>query len=131
MNNQEVLNKFGQTLMREVRDRSIRELDRVMTGATPQTRAEMTARLSSLNPEQISAVQDFMVMAVDRVLFCTLDMLEQHETYGSPLPEWMDGTEMKLLVCGEDVVQLSDGLAGELFGDGWIQKFSQQPEPER
>ncbi|EFS6814276.1 hypothetical protein JR617_000290 [Listeria monocytogenes] len=53
-------------------------------------------------------------MIVDNTLFNILTMFEQSED------------KLTLLANHENIIEASDGLAGELFTeDGWISKFSQ------
>lgn len=67
-----------------------------------------------MNEEDKEFINHLGVMIVDNTLFNILTMFEQSED------------KLTLLANHENIIEASDGLAGELFTeDGWISKFSQ------
>ncbi|RKZ38974.1 MAG: hypothetical protein DRR00_33750 [Candidatus Parabeggiatoa sp. nov. 3] len=124
MTKDEVLEKFGQILMSEVRDEAIEKYEMIAAGTLKSTPAmELNKKLSSFSDEQLSIVRQLVASSIDDVIYHFLWMLEQHE-------EDIDMT------CSEDaestkenVINISDGLSGELYTeDGWIAKFSNYKE---
>jgi hypothetical protein len=101
---------FGQQLISEVRDRSIRQWDRIVDGTLKSLVAQQihsTANLQTLS--------DVAPKVVDTVLHNLLILLEQLEENG----------EIRLADVGDESLG-AEGLAGELYEqNGWITKFSE------
>jgi len=123
---QQILDAFGDNLIREVRDQTCKFLQAVIAGKVRGDRSqELYHKYTTLTPENAAVVHEFLVEAVDDCLHAFLQFLEAHEIgvivrddNGKPV----------------DIRDLSDGLSGELYSDdGWINKFSQfgdQIQPE-
>jgi hypothetical protein len=113
-----VLNNFGEILMTQVRDRAIARYRMIANGSVkaPSLKA-LSHRLTSLTDEELSSVEDVIIETVDSVIFNLLNTLEEED-------------KLQLLYQDKEnilhnIVDLSDGLAGELFTeDGWIYQFS-------
>jgi hypothetical protein len=120
MTKDELLEKFGQILMSEVRDKAIEKYEMIATGALKSIPAmELNKKLSSFSDEQLSIVRQVVASSIDDVIYNFLWMLEQHEDdIDLTCSEDEDSTK-------ENVRNISDGLSGELYTeDGWIEKFS-------
>lgn len=113
MSDKEVLNGFGKELISSTRDRSIEKFDRIASGALKSQRDfELHSLVQQFDENQKKAIRTLVVEVVDNTLFNFLVMIEQSE-------------EMRLLVSGRSLNEISDGLSGELLTeDGWIEQFS-------
>lgn len=73
--------------------------------------------LATLDPKQHKAVRQCVVEVADSAMHDFLFALRQRADFEG---------DIQLLVDGQDVVGLSDGIHGEAFGpDGWQARFSQ------
>lgn len=109
------LNEFGKVLIKEVRDRTIRLFDKkvqgVMRGEDSQRLFE---RVNKLSEEQQLLINEIIPQIVDLSLHNMLCVFEEHD-------------EFQIVIDGENIADISDGLSGELYtSDGWIEKFSEQ-----
>ena len=67
-----------------------------------------------MNDEQKSLISDIIPQIVDLSIHNMLCLFEEHD-------------EFQIIVDGENIADISDGLSGELYtSDGWIEKFSEQ-----
>lgn len=108
---------FGEFLMTKLRDEAIDFFDGLATGGvkSPRTAALRTA-LASMTPEQRDVTRRAVVAAVDHGLHAFLFALDEG---GTPT------AEVVVTVDGQNVVDQSDGVYGELFGDqGWFARHS-------
>ena len=113
MNN--VLTDFGKIFIRDVRDRSIEDIDNLVSG---QFKTQKSRNLSntfySLNSSAQSFLNEMIPIIIDYTLNNMLELFEQNE-------------DIQLIMKNQNITSTSDGLAGELYTeDGWIQKFSNQ-----
>ena len=116
----EALIRFGCVLMQKVRDEAIEEWDKILDGRMGGHRASLVReRLHALTPEQRVVTSWVIPQVVDTTLHHLLWTLEQSREL-----------ELKVRILeelSENLREVSDGLAGELYGSrGWIAKFSQQ-----
>ena len=113
MNN--VLNDFGKIFIRDVRDRTIEDIDSLISGKyKTQKSINLSNIFSSLDSSSKSFFNEIIPIIVDYCLNNMLEMFEQNE-------------DIELIMKNQDLTSISDGLAGELYTeDGWIQKFSNQ-----
>lgn len=109
------LNEFGKTFIEDVRDRTIYDVDSLISGLYRSEDAlKVSKSFSFLDSTGKKFVETFIPMVVDYCLNNILEMFEQHE-------------EIELRIAGQNLNQISDGLAGELYSeDGWIKKYSKQ-----
>ncbi len=124
MTNDEILEKFGQVLISEVRDETIDKFQMIASGSMKSVPAlELHRKLNTFSEDQLSVIRQVVVSSIDDVVHNFLWMLEQHE-------------DDIVLSCGEDksskkenVMELSDGISGEIYtDDGWIAKYSNYKE---
>ena len=102
MSRSKVLDDFGKKFIEYVRDKPISQID--------------TAFLSEEGREKIYAITPFIV---DTVIAHALDFF-QDDRRGQIVVKTEDQSEV-------NISEVSDGLAGELYGDdGWVKKYSQQ-----
>jgi len=113
------VDKFGKLVVTQLRDRAIDFFDMAAKGKwkSPGIQSLQT-QLAKLSPNEIALIRRCVVEAVDHGMHDMLfALVEAHD----------DGIEV--IVDGENVVELSDGLHGEQFSDnGWIAKFGKHPE---
>ena len=106
--------KIGQILMSEVRDATIDTLLRSKNGEMTSSRAQLIG--SYLRNEIVSSNYDeieALALITDNVIFQLLVALEANSE------------ELEINFGGEAIDDISDGLAGELWGEhGWIASYS-------
>lgn len=109
------LEEFGKIFIKEVRDRTIDVFDRKTQGLMKSKESQLLfERVNKLNDEQKSLISDIIPQIVDLSIHNMLCLFEEHD-------------EFQIIVGGENIADISDGLAGELYtSDGWIEKFSEQ-----
>lgn len=107
------IDEFGSSLISDVRDRTLKTLKKMFSGKmNSSTAKKIQSLLEGLDATQLENVEQILSYAVDESLFNMLNLIESDPN-------------IKLLYSDEDLTELSDGLAGELFADdGWISKFS-------
>lgn len=117
MNDKDILNEFGVTLMASVRDRSISKLEQAQSGTLKGTSGKILSdSFTQFNNEQQKIIKKIIIEFIDNTIFNTLSMFEEEDN-------------KKILVHGVDINEISDGLCGELFTeDGWISQFSKYNE---
>jgi len=104
--------------MHEVRDRSVRSLQKVLDGSARSRRSVDLRRALVEGGRDERVLERLVLESVDVTLANVLTLLDQY-----------DG-ELTLLVHGHDAARESDGLAGELYGDrGWMTSYSAFGEP--
>jgi len=111
--------QFGEFIVQNLRDRMFDDLEQLLSGSSKAPAVQkLQAQLSGFTSEQKQVlrdlVEDLTTTGMHDLLFAISD----------------SGGAVKVLVGGQDVAQLSDGLHGEIFGDdGWIVRFSKYPSP--
>lgn len=119
MSDKKLLDSFGQEFISSIRDQSIFEFEAILNGRMKsKSSIELSNEIKAFDENQINVLKKVVFNSIDSVIYNVLNMLEQNEE------------NMKLLISqdGNDeknIVELSDGLSGELFTEnGWIEKFS-------
>lgn len=109
--------RFGQFVVEKLRDRPLNFFDAVLAGRMKSERVKaLGTELVALTEEQKGVVRRCVQMAPDHAIHDFLFALGEAHDFG---------TEIEVLVDGENIVGQSDGLAGELFGEkGWLTKYS-------
>ena len=109
------LDEFGKVFIDSVRDNTIDNFERMFDGRMKGlTAEEVRDKLSLFDDYQKSILLWMIAKAVDQCMHNMLFMLEEHE-------------EIRILFDKEDIIEESDGLAGELYTeDGWIKKYSKK-----
>jgi hypothetical protein len=115
--NKAALDKFGQLLMKRVRDQTIFEWDMIIDGrAKGVTAKHVHEMLSSFDAQQLEVLHRLVPDIVDTTLHHLLWTLEQEKSVDVAV-HTAEGVVPSLR-------EVSDGLAGELYD--WIPRFSQQ-----
>lgn len=110
------LDQFGEALIKQVRDVTIRHWDKIVNGTMSD---EETRIINSLGENEIELVKRLIPKIIDTTLHYLLWKAEQQ----SPIFLGLRTTDGKI----EDISSISDGLSGELYGEnGWLKKYSSQ-----
>lgn len=110
-----ILEYFGEKLIKEVRDETISSLDMMIDGKMKGiTAQQVKEKISIFNEDQLSVIKWLIPKITDLGLHNLLVMIEQND-------------DIKVLVEENDIKEISDGLDGELYAeDGWIEGFSDE-----
>ena len=111
------LDHFGEFVSRELRDKFIEHVDDLCNARwkSPGLQA-LQAALQRLSTEQKALVHRAAVSAADAAVHDFLFQLQERADFEN---------RIRVLVDGEDVVSISDGIHGEAFSeDGWYARFS-------
>lgn len=121
MNEQQALDRFGQVIMSDLRDRSIDFFELLVEGHWKSPSLEkLQAELQGFDEEQINLVRTILIRSVDRGIHDFLFKLQEQADFEN---------DIEIKVQGVDIIQSSDGLQGELFTtDGWMANFSKYGE---
>jgi hypothetical protein len=117
--NDPALNKFGELLIKNVRDKTVRDWERIINGeGKGKTAQAVLHQIGSFNTEQREVLLKLVPQIVDTALHHLLFTAEQEQN-------------LKLIMhCGDkdqNLREISDGLAGELYGNqGWIARFGEK-----
>ena len=120
----ERLDKFGSFVVRNLRDRMLFDLDMFLSGkwSAPEHQV-IQERISRIVPEDQALVRDLVDRLITSAMHDLLFALQEESD--------ADGS-IRVMVDGQDVAKLSDGLHGEIFGeDGWIAQHSKYPANEQ
>ncbi len=114
---EENLSNFGETLIKEVRDETMIEFEKIVGGLLKgETAQKLYAQISKMpldNQEVLKKVVKRMVDLTIHNMLCLFEDSEDGWTISNPSLDV------------ENLSELSDGLSGELYsGDGWISKYS-------
>lgn len=116
------LDVFGKFVMQNLRDRGIDDFDGLLAAHwKAPARRELQRQLGELTEAQRDLIRRAFVAAFDSAIHDFLFALQDQSDFEGPI---------RVLVDGEDVASLSDGLHGELFSErGWFARFSNYGEP--
>ena len=113
------LDKFGKVFIEEARDRSIRLFDKRIHGSMRDEGSQkLFGKVNSLSDDAQDVIKEIIPDVVDLCLHNMLNLFEENE-------------DLQIIVDGENLNDMSDGLAGELYtSDGWIHRFSNERHRE-
>jgi hypothetical protein len=114
----EKLESFGKEIIDNLRDASIDEYLAIKSGDMKSVDAQNTFKIyTSIEKAHHDKIDAIVLNIIDRVLHNALWMFEQSTDFTI--------CEKKSIDPEDDIVELSDGLSGELYSeDGWIEKYS-------
>jgi len=115
----DVLDEFGEKVIREVRDDACHFIQRVISGQMQdRTSAQYFGEYERLDAASASVLHHFLAAAVDACLVRFLHFLEVNDI--EVLYRKSTGPD-RVNICA-----ISDGLAGEIHNEqGWIARFSE------
>lgn len=116
----DILSRFGEILIKEVRDRTIHGFDMIVTGKMKDDSSQkLFHEIKQMDDKQNQIIEKIIPKIVDLSIHNMLCMFEEH-------------ADIEVNMNNECITEISDGLAGELYTeDGWIQKFSKERYEER
>ena len=119
MKQSETLESFGKLITTSVRDETLSKFDAIAAGRLKSERAvRLREALDTLTAEQLDGIKQVVAGVIDDTIHNVLWMLEQNDEQCQLLHS--DGAS------AHNLVEISDGLSGELYSeDGWIARFSQ------
>ncbi len=112
------LENFGKLLTTSLRDSALNRCLDIESGRmrSPDYK-ELTSDLSEFSENQMRIVKRLLTECVDTGIHDFLFALDESQD------------ELTVLVNGDDIVNESDGIQGEIFNDdGWFEKFSEHKE---
>lgn len=115
------LDKFGELLVRNLRDKAIEQHDMLLAGALRGKQIQsLQQRVAAVSPELRSLLREVVVDALDVALHDVLFALQDaHDR----------GVGVEVLVDGTNVAEGGGMLQGEPLGpDGWVARFSRYPQ---
>jgi hypothetical protein len=116
------LDRFGKLLMAKVRDDIREDIEMTIDGRMKDRDSAEIRMLLAQHKDSLPVIQMLLAYAVDSTIQKMLYMFEE-------MPD-----SLHLTIGGEpessvDLNSISDGLAGELYGEkGWIAKYSKYPQ---
>jgi len=121
VNEREAVNKFGELLMTDLRDRTIDFFELLMKGHWKGSELQqLQFEMQSFDEKQIEIFRRVLIRSLDSGLHDFLFKLQEQADFDN---------EIEINVQGINIIQASDGLHGELFTeDGWFANYSKYGE---
>ncbi len=121
MNERQAVDKFGQVIMTDLRDKAIDFFELLVEGHWKAPGLQkLQSELQELNNDQIELVRKIVVKSLDTGIHDFLFKLQEQADFEN---------DIEIRVQGIDIIQSSDGLHGELFTkDGWFSTYSKYGE---
>ena len=117
-----ILDKFGALFVQNLRDSILHKWEMLLRGDwTAPELLELQNHFShsGFTEEQIQVLRDVLEYLITTGMHDLLFTIQEQADADS---------SFKVLVDGQEITKLSDGLHGEIFGeDGWIVRFSKFP----
>jgi len=116
----EVLDYFGEFVIREVRDRALKVSMDIASGTTAnRIKREQYKAISNLSNTQKENICDLLSETITDTIYLFLEMFEENN----------DKMQMSIVKDNQkyNIVDMSEKLGSEIAcydNDGWIQKFS-------
>lgn len=118
MNNQQSsLDKFGEFIVVNLRDKAIENAEMLLENRSksPQTKI-LQDELLTFNAAQKAIVANTVKASIDAAIHDFLFAIEEQADFEN---------DIQIIVNEDNIVEMSDGLQGELFTqDGWLEKYS-------
>lgn len=105
--------------MQEVRDYVHEDMEKILDGRMRGSQAEEIRAMVTSFGNCRPLLEMIIPYVIDRTLSQLLFTLEEHSEFELQI-ESSQGTKV-------NAASESDGLAGELFGEGWIRRYSKYP----
>ncbi|MGO9919922.1 MAG: DUF6547 family protein [Isosphaeraceae bacterium] len=119
---QSPLDRFGQFVMANLRDKAIEFFDLLAQGHwKAKSLRQLQSDVKQLSDSQRSILRRCIIATTDNAIHDFLFALQE-------LADFED--DIQVIVRGKNIAKISDGLQGEMFtADGWMAKFSAFGEP--
>ena len=111
------LNKFGEFLIENMRDKGINLAEGLLINhwKAPEL-LNLQIELQSFSDNQKEIVRQVVIKSIDNAIHDFLFAISEQADFDN---------EIQIVVDNQNIVELSDGLHGEAYGeDGWYEKFS-------
>lgn len=120
----DLLDKFGAFVVRNLRDEMLDDLEMFLAGKWKATvDQELQSKLKTLSEADRQMIRDLVEHLSTDGMHQLLYALQREIDSNGPI---------RVLVDGGEVASRTDCLHGELFGDdGWIVRFSKYPSKEQ
>lgn len=117
MSSNESLDKFGEFIIRNLRDGAIDFFDKLLEGYWKATKLQkIQAELKDFTLEQKNLIRKCFVAGIDTAIHDFLYALEENQA---------EGDDIQLFVDGTNVLELSESLHSEIISKGkWFSRFS-------
>lgn len=111
------LDKFGEFIVENMRDKGIEFYDKLSQGSWKAPSLKLLQEdLNKFDEKQLSIIRQCIISSIDTAIHDFLFALQE----SSDMNE-----EVKVIVDGQNIGKLSDGLSGEPYTeDGWYSKYS-------
>lgn len=118
------LEAFGKVLITRVRDQSIDEWEKIFDGRMKSEPAKaIRKKIKNFSDDSMEVLKEIAPQIVDTVLSTMLSAFESED--GIAISVNLKGVSVS------NISEVSDGLAGELYGKrGWIAAYSKKPHEE-
>jgi len=115
--------KFGAFFVQKLRDPMLDRLEKLLSHRCISRDTQILVdQLAGFTDAQKQVVRDTVSELITAGMHDLLFAIQEDADAGGPV---------KVLMDGQEVAKLSDGLHGEIFGDeGWIVRFSKHPCPK-
>jgi hypothetical protein len=113
-----ILDDFGKQLIEKVRDETISYLDLTVTGKLRnRTQKFLFSRFRQHRKNTNEIIQTIIPIIVDATINSMLAFIDSE-----------DNLDLLVVTSSgkQSIKELSDGLVGEIYGDGWIKRFSKK-----
>jgi hypothetical protein len=116
----EPLEKFGAFFIQNLRDKMLDNLERLLRGGSKAPKIqELQNKVSKFSEAQKQTVREIAEEIITDGMHDLLFAIQEEADANGAI---------KVLVDGQEVAKLSDGMHGEIFGDdGWIVRYSKYP----
>jgi len=116
----EPLEKFGAFFIQNLRDNMLYHLEMFLSGTKKSDETqELQRKISSFSDSEKLAIREIVEKIITSGMHDFLFAIQEESD--------CEGF-VKVLVDGQEVAKMSDGLHGEIFGKaGWIVRFSKYP----
>lgn len=123
METENTLDKFGRFLVKNLRDKGISKAEGLLTGKwKAPALLNLQNDLAKLSDSQKEIVKATVINSIDTAIHDFLFALQERAEFDN---------DIQIVVDGENVAELSDGIHGEAYSDeGWYAKYSDYGEPE-
>ncbi|PRR79748.1 hypothetical protein [Clostridium vincentii] len=111
------LDKFGQFIVENMRDRGIDYYDKLVQGSWKASSLKLLQEnLNQFDEKQLCIIRQCIVSSIDTATHDFLFALQESSDLND---------DIQIIVDGHNVAELSDGLDEELYSEyGWYDKYS-------
>lgn len=118
------LDKFGEFIVENMRDKGINHYDDLVQDLLKADYLKLLQEgLKQFDENQLYIIRKCVVSSIDNAMHDFLFALQENSDLNN---------DIQILVNGENIIDLSDGLSGELYTeDGWYAKYSKYRDSDK